>query len=829
MFILIGCHLASAQQCKISGKIFDQNKKPIKDAFIFSKEDPSIGTVSNAKGQFLVRLESDADSLSFIVSHLGFYTKEQIIGCLSKEAEIILTPSAKELPSVQIDEKKQDKQISMQTIDARKYHELTTASGNFEALLFSRAGVQSRNELSSQFSVRGGNFDENLIYVDDIEIYRPFIVRSGQQEGLSFINPDMVQSVAFSTGGFEAKYGDKMSSVLDVKYKQVDSAMGAVSVSLLGLNAFLGTRSKNYKFRQIHGFRYRTNRYLLGALETSGDYVPNFLDYQTKLTYAFSDKFSIDVLANIATNTFGFKPQTRETNFGSIQQALRLTVFFQGEEKNRFNTTTSALTLNFKPTSHSQIRLIQSVFLSDEREFYDVLGQYRLSELEADLGSDDFGNETFTLGVGSFQNHARNQLNAAVYQTKLLYDVQVGKRSGIQTGLRFQTENINDVFKEWQLLDSSGYSLPFTLDSVGYQNPSLQAYQDFNATSFESSNNTLSNFRIQPFFQYNTLIKIDSNFIKLSAGVRAHYWSYNAQTIFSPRLQLKTIKNKKGMQYKLALGHYAQPAFYRELRDLDGALISDVKAQESFQVVLGVEKDLQIWQRPFILSSEVYYKHQWNLIPYYIDNVRIRYYPKQTAKGRTGGLDMHLFGQFVEGIDSWLSVSYLQTKEDISGDDYYVYYNDNGEIIRPFTNDKVVVDSNLIQPGFIRRPTDQRLSIGLFFQDFIPNNPRYKVHLNMLYGSRIPYGELLFRTRDTLEIAPYRRVDIGFSARLDPKEKKQNGFRVKSTWLTFEVFNLFGIKNTISYQWIKDINNTRWPVPNFLTDRRLNLKLRVEF
>lgn len=764
------------QGCIISGEVVNQSGEPVEDVNVFEISKPMVGVFTNKKGKFTLKIKGE-EEVNIVFSHLSYYNIQKKYSCYEDHTSlvIVLEGDLETLPDVQVkDHAIQDLDLTAVKIEPKNFTVMPSVSGSFESILSSLPGVSSRNELSSQYSVRGGNFDENLIYVNDIEIYRPFLVRSGQQEGLSFINPDLISGVSFSAGGFEARYGDKMSSVLDVEYKEPSEPESAVQLSFLGASIYYGNASEDYRFKQLHGLRYRTNQYLLGALETQGAYKPNFLDYQTLLSYQINDELEISFLGNVASNNYQFVPETRQTDFGTIQQALRLTVFFEGQEANKFDTYTGALTLKYKPSLSHQIKWINAAFYSNEREFYDVLGQYRLSELEVDLSKEDFGDEKFNLGVGGYRNHARNELQALVYNSSLIGKYFAKDGSTWLWGVKYQMESIKDNFKEWRLIDSAGYSLPHAPDSVGYTNPVIQPNKELQLNESYKSFTELFTNRYQAYIQHNREFALDSFEIESSWGVRVHYWDYNNQPLISPRLQLKTspLKRLDSTIVKFAMGLYQQPPFYRELRDPTGLVYQGIKAQSSAHFVLGSEHDFKMWNRPFKFISEIYYKYQWNMIPYYVDNVRIRYYPNTTSKGHTEGLDLKLNGEFVEGLESWFSFSLLQSKEDIANDSYLVYYNDNGELIRPFTVDKIAVDSAVITPGMQRRPTDQRFNVGVFFQDFIPKNPNYKVHLNLLYGSRIPYGELEFRTLDTLEVPPYRRVDIGFSALLKRKDKE---------------------------------------------------------
>lgn len=820
-------------QCTIKGKITNKQGQGIQNVSLTWLEgEKSKGFVTDEQGQFSISISRKSVDIQF--SHLSFLPKSIVVNCNTPFLLVKLEENEYTIGEVQVTDKKATVvDQNMQKIESKNFSSMPSVSGSFESILYGQAGVTSRNELSSQYSVRGGNYDENLIYVNDIEIYRPFLVRSGQQEGLSFINPNLVSEVFFSAGGFESKYGDKMSSVLDVKYKEPTKFKVKAEASLLGASLTIEDASKNYRFQQLHGIRYRSNQYLLGALETQGDYKPVFADYQTFLNYQINDDWSVSFLGNVAFNQYNFIPHDRQTDFGTIQQALRLYVYFEGQEKNKFNTYTGAFTLKYQPSYKTTYKWITSAFASDEREFFDVLGQYRLSELESDVSKDNFGNEKFTLGVGSFLNHARNQLLAKVFNTQIKGEHLQNATTTWYWGAKYQMEIIQDEFKEWKLVDSADYSLPHFPDSVGYVNPAVQPDKSIQLNEFNFYTHDLLSHRIQSYVQYNKKIVMDSSRFDFTIGNRIAYWTYNRELIFSPRFTCKYEPNgwNKNIDFRGAVGIYRQPPFYREYRDYSGHLNNHIRSQSSAQILGAVDYYFKAWDRPFKFTTEAYYKYMWNLIPYDIDNVRIRYYATNNSKGYTYGLDMKLNGEIVSGVDSWVSVSLLSSKEDIDNDQFYVYYNDNGQKITPAIIDQVAVDSALVTPGYIRRLTDQRLNIGLFFQDYFPRHPEYKVHLNLLYGSSIPYGPLLFRTRDTLQIPSYKRVDIGFSALLrDPAKENPKFFKkFNSVWLTLEVFNLLQIDNVISYLWVRDVNNQAWAIPNNLTSRRINLRMTFEF
>lgn len=821
-------------QCVIEGKITDLNGQGIENVSIsYQDGSETKGVITNSKGSFSIRL-TQSSKTKLTLSHVSYLPKNGVTSCGQKNFSLSMEKNEYTFPEISITDKKQKAPAqNMEKIESKNFKSMPTASGSFESILYGQAGVSSRNELSSQYSVRGGNFDENLIYVNDIEIYRPFLVRSGQQEGLSFINPSMVDQVYFSAGGFEAKYGDKMSSVLDITYKEPTAFKVLGEVSFLGASLNVEDASSNYRFQQLHGIRFRSNQYLLGALETQGDYKPVFADYQTLLSYQINDDWGISFLGHMALNNYVFEPKDRQTDFGTVQQAIRLNVYFEGQEKNKFDTYTGAFTLKYKPSYRNTYQWINSAFISNEREFFDVLGQYRLSELEVDLSKEDFGNEKFTLGVGSFLHHARNELLAKVYASQISGKHLLKKQAQFQWGLKYQMEHIVDNFREWKLIDSADYSIPHFPDSIGYTHASAQAEKYIEMSEFTRFENTLLSHRMQGYFQYQRKWGKDSVIYAYTLGNRAAFWTYNQQFISSPRFTLRIDPThwKKNIDFRAALGIYQQSPFYREQRGFDGQLNPQIKAQSSAQILAGADYYFKAWDRPFKWTAEVYYKYLWNLIPYDVDNVRIRYYAQNSSKGYTYGLDTKLSGELVRGIDSWFSLSVLSAKEDIENDAFYIYYNDNGEKITPAILDQVVTDSTLFEPGFIRRLTDQRVNVGLFFQDYFPGHPEYKVHLNLLYGSSIPYGPLLFRTRDTLTMPAYRRVDIGFSAMLrDPLKENPKFFKsFHSVWLTLEVFNLLQIDNVISYLWVKDAYQRDWPVPNNLTSRRINLRLTFEF
>jgi len=706
-------------------------------------------------------------------------------------------------------------------IDPVNIAHIPTASEDFNAILFTLPGVSSRNELSSSYSVRGGNFDENLVYVNGIEIYRPFLTRSGQQEGLSFINADMVSSVIFSAGGFEAKYGDKMSSVLDVQYRQPRKFAGSASASLLGSNLHLEGSSKNYRFTWTVGARYKTNKYILSKTDTHGEYTPFFADVQAYSTYDLTSNWQLDFLGNYASNKYQVIPETRETTFGTFNQALRFKVYFDGQEIDKFVTSLGALSANYRSDDEkASLKFIGSVFRSKESEGFDIQGQYYIDQLETDFGKSNFGEVVGNLGVGTYLNHARTNLDAYVYSAEHKGTYDFNRRSKILWGVKYSHEEINDKLSEWKYVDSAGFSVPIT-------NPQEIVLQDVIKQKI-----SVSSDRFSGYLQTNLSKEFkDTSFITATLGIRANYWTLNNQALVGPRATLGFKPHwKKDFLFKFSSGYYYQPPFYRELRDAQGNINTNLKAQTSIHFVLSCDRNFTAWQRPFKFIAEVYYKYLDNIVPYDIDNVRIRYSAKNNAKGYAKGIDLKVNGEFVKGLESWASISVSQTKEDIKDDFYYDYALDTNKVTHVVT----VTDSTRIEPGYIPRPTDQTVTFAIFFQDQIPKYPKFKVHLNLLYGSGIPFGAPGSpKYTQTHRMPAYRRVDIGFSyqpLKEDREIKPHSPTRyIKSAWISLEVFNLLGINNTVSYLWVEDISNRQYAIPNYLTNRQLNLRLILKF
>ncbi|MCC7332467.1 MAG: TonB-dependent receptor [Flavobacteriales bacterium] len=821
----------------IKGKIKNESNEAIEGATI-AIIGSTKGTISDKSGSFSIQVPANQD-VSIGISFLGyspitekFHLEENQTFIYNKEIQKLST-------KIEEFEFKDEKERigTMVKIQPNLASGFISSSGSFEAILKTLPGVSSNNELSSQYSVRGGNYDENLIYVNDIEIFRPFLIRSGQQEGLSFINSDLVSDISFSAGGFDAKYGDKMASVLDIKYREPDKFSGSSTLSLQGGQFNFGGASKNHRFTFLNGVRYKTNRYVLSSLDTDGNYQPSFYDIQTYLTYDISEKWEIGFLGNVAQNQYKFIPTTRKTEFGTINEALQLSVFFEGQEVDQFSTYFGAVSNTYRPKDNVELKLISSFFASQEDEKYDIEGAYRIDELERDLSKETFGDVKFNRGVGSFLNHARNRLDATIFNLEHKGKIISNKHTTFW-GVKYQREMIVDKISEWGIIDSTGYLTPHSSDSVGYTNPNAQPIQLLELNELLKSKINISSNRYSGYLQRTWKWESeDSTAFSFSFGTRANYWDFNNEFIFSPRSSFSIKPNwKHDYLFRLSGGVYYQPPFYREMRNFDGSINSSIKSQISYQAILGADHNFKAWGRPFKFTAEAYYKLMDNVIPYEIDNVRIRYYAKNNAKAYTYGTDFKINGEFVKDVESWFSVSFMKTEEDLFDDYYYDYYNSDGEKIVPgYTVNYKAVDSVKIEPGYIPRPSDQRINASLYFQDYIPKLPSLRMHIALYYGMGLPFGPTNTheRYKHTFRMPDYRRVDLGFSYHLKSEKKEFKGSNpikyFKNIWISAEVFNLLQINNVISYQWIEDVSGRRYAVPNYLTSRQINVKLHMEF
>ncbi len=794
-----------AQNARLEGHLYTQSGEALEYVNI-AIEGTLLGTTTDENGYFSMDVPVN-EIFNLRISHLGYMPKSLPLVLVANETryiEITLQPLATDLPDVEVTAR-QLLRSDITRLDPKHTGALPGPGSGVEALIQTLPGVSTTSELTTQYSVRGGNFDENLVYVNGIEIYRPFLVRSGQQEGLSFLNPSLVAEIEFSAGGFNALYGDKMASVLDITYKTPESFAGSFMLSLIEGSLHLEGMAKNQKLSYLLGVRYKSNQYLLGTLDTQGDYKPSFSDIQAMVNYHVSNAWTLSFLGNFNNNKYRFVPDVQRTRFGTITEVREFTVFFDGQEVNQFTTSMGALSLQYDPGTDFSMQLTTSLFQSDEQENFDVLGQYWLHRVETDMGQDDFGQPTGEpLGVGTFLNHARNYLNAIVWNAELKGQWKNDEQN-LRWGIKFQHEDIFDRLNEWSLIDSAGYSLP------QYPRDAIMLQDTLNTRIGLKSN------RVSAFVQNTWEFLRPHGRFALTAGVRGNYWDFNKQFILSPRTTL--LYKPKWIErwtFRASAGYYHQPPFYRELRNMQGELNENIRAQESIHLVLGSSFNFTAWNRPFQYTTEAYYKIMDNLIPYEIENLRIRYYAENISKGFARGIDMKIHGEFVPGIDSWAGLSFMQTHEKI----------ENTFLTGP--------DGEPVEAGYIPRPTDQRFSFSMFFQDFLPRNPSYQVHLGFFYGTGLPFwAPTRDGRKDTGRMPSYQRVDIGFSKQLIGSESQlaeNNPFRhFESLWLTAEVFNLLEISNTISYYWIKDVENQLFAIPNYLTSRLINLKLIARF
>ena len=792
LFIIIPSVTWAEGKIKITGYIRDTDNNPMELVNVHIKNS-LVGTMSNEKGFYSISVAPE-DSITLVYSCIGYHKAERIIPQASSDMRINvkLHPVSFNLAEITVSQIRKQTN-TMERLDAEHVKLLPDPSGgSIESLVVTFAGVSSNNELSSQYSVRGGSFDENIVYVNGVEIFRPLLIRSGQQEGLSFVNPDLTESVEFSAGGFEARYGDKMSSVLDITYKKPKQLEGSASISLLGANAYVG--SSTGKFSQITGFRYKTNRSLLSTTDTEAEYDPDFIDFQTSMTYQFNPKWEANILGNISHNRYRFTPHTRETSFGTASNLNNFTVYFDGKEEDVFKTLFGSASLKYKPDNNTEAGVHVTAFKSNEIESYDITGEYWLND-----GSNTDNDLTISRSTGVYHEHARNRLTSRIINIGHSGTKRINNNT-LKWGATLQLENIADRINEWERRDSSGYSLPHTGTEV---NVISNLYSDNNISS------TRFSFYVQDAFKFRS----KQGLFNLTGGIRGSYWSFNKEFIFSPRLSLGFIPNfNQNLTFRIAGGIYYQSPFYKELRlvqtDNSGnnivTLNNHLKSQRSIHAIAGSDYTFKIADRNFKLTAEVYYKKLDNLIPYTIDNVKIRYYGENCAKGNAYGLDLKLFGEFVEGVDSWISVSLMKAEQTI--------------------RNSVTVPM----------PNSQGYNLSLFFQDYFPGYKRLKLNLKGVLSGGLPltaphqgYENGYFRT------PPYKRVDIGLSYQLagdmDAVMERRIFRSLKSIWIGFDVFNLFDIKNTNSYYWITRADNDQAAVPNYLTGRQFNVKLIVDF
>lgn len=822
--ILFCCANSYAQQntATVQGKIVDEQEHPLSRISV-SIAGSGQGTTSTDSGTFVIKVPANK-AFTLLFSGAGLHNTSRNFFLSENEWEKVIIrmyQSSQVLKEVIIKDDKEIQETGLIHINPRNAVSIPSVTGGVESLI--KIFVGSNNELTSQYSVRGGNYDENLVYVNDFEVFRPYLVRSGQQEGLSFINPELTGAVNFYNGGFQSKYGDKMSSVLDVQYRKPKQFGGSAYVGLLEQGFHVEGLSKNKKFTYLAGVRNRSNQNLLSAQETKGNYVPSSYDLQALLTYKMSEQWQFEWLGNISQTKFSLVPEEAKLTSSVLSPLfsanLGLDIYFDGKELDQYNTAMVGLSAIQQVTKQLRLKWMLSRFENHEKEAYDISGAYLFGERSFDKNSAAFGSITNPLGAGVFMNHARNRLN--IQNWALSHKGYWTRHQHyIQWGLTAEQTHIKDQLREWEAQDSAGYNLPYLNDAL-VLNKVIRTNADLDIT------------KLSGYLQDN--ISLGEN-VTLQAGVRFHYNNLNNELLFSPRAQVSWQPDvNKDWVFKLSAGKYDQPAFYRELRRYDGTLNTDLKAQKSWQTVAGAEYNFSAWARPSRFTVEAYYKAMREVDVYDIDNVRIRYAGNNNAKAYTTGIEFRLFSELVKDAESWLSIGLMRSREKIDDFHYYRYKNAAGEFITAQTEDQVVTDSLRFDQGWMRRPTDRLLTFGLFLQDYLTTNKNFKVHLNMIYGTDMPYnipGSV--RYRNALVIEPYIRMDIGFSALLlnseKEKRRRHHPFRnFDNIWASFEVFNLLDRDNTISYLFIKDFSNTVYTLPNRLTPRLLNLKILARF
>ena len=775
--------MAKAQSFTLSGKVSDEDGNGIELATVSCLEQGAV-TVANLKGEYTLNLKS-ADSVVVKFSMVGFQTRTRVLRRPKGKQRLLVTLHPMEsLDEVVVTEKRRQTTGTDQ-LDTKNLRQTPSTTGNaVEELVQQQAGVSTHNELSSQYNVRGGSFDENSVYINGTEVYRPLLIRSGQQEGLSVINSDMVEKIGFSSGGFEAKYGDKMSSALDIQYRKPTRLEGNLQASLLGGSIFLGYGNK--KFSMSHGLRYKTNRYLLGSLETKGEYRPNFLDYQTYITWSPNKRWDVDFIGNISENHYNFKPSDRETSFGTMQDVKSFKVYFDGQEKDIFRTLFGTASITYHPTEKTNVKLQVAAFHTKEQETYDIQGQYWLDDTQTQEN----------LGVGTYMEHARNYLTANVQSVKLTVNHKA-KRHDIAGGFTMKWEEIEENAREYEMRDSSGYSIPHNgkrLDMIY----SLASKNKISSTRLEAY--------LQDTYRFQTGSGEKPNLWTLNMGVRLANWSYNKETIISPRVSLALIPSfNEDMTFRLSTGLYYQAPFYKELRDtttINGRTIvtlnQDIKSQQSIHIVGAFDYRFRLANRPFRFTAEAYYKILRNLVPYNVQNMKVVYYGENLAKGHAAGLDLKLYGEFVPGTDSWLTFSVMSTRQTING-------------------------------MSVPLPTDQRWGVNLHFTDYFPGTQRWKMTLRLAFADGLPFGAPHRGLEKQQFRAPaYKRADIGMSF-LAYHNENRTTFGVRRIWVSAEGLNIFGISNVNSYYWVTDVTNQQYAVPNYLTGRQINGKVIVEF
>lgn len=799
-----------AQKATIKGIILDEQNEAVIGANVTYG---NTGTISDFNGFYLLEIPAEQD-LRILFSHVG-HKLVQITVNLSPNEDFefnpVLNTTREQISEVVISGRENKRVEGVTSISPEVIRKMVGANAGVENLLKSLPGVNSNNELSTQYAVRGGNYDENLVYVNEIEVYRPFLIRSGQQEGLSFVNSDLTSNVEFSAGGFQAKFGDKLSSVLDITYRKPVEFGATLDVSLLGVNASVENVSKDGRLSGITGLRYRDNSMLVKAQETETNYQPKFADAQTYWTYRFSTKFELSFLGNVSINNYSYQPLTRQTNFGTITNPIALLVFYEGQEEDRYNTYFGALKSTWVVSENYTSKFIASLYQTTEQEYYDILAEYRLGAVNTDIGSDELGEVEFTRGVGSQLTHARNDLDALILNLEHKGNLAIAN-SNFEYGIKYTHEDIRDRVQEYEMIDSAGFTIrPPILPGNN------QPYDPYSTpivpyTNVRAKNDVQIN-RISGYAQWSKRTSLGSSDLWLNAGVRAHNWTVsgkniesNTQTVFSPRAQISLKPAwEMDMLFRLSGGLYHQPPFYRELRDSTGTVRPEVKAQQSVHLVFGNDYSFKMWDRKFRLNSELYFKNMTDVNPYTLENVRIRYRATNNAVAYAYGLDLRLAGEFVPGTESWVSFGYMKTQE------------------------------NIEDRGYIYRPTDQRLKFAMLFQDYVKVIPDLKMYLNLTYNTGLPGGSPSYADPYDYQtrLRDYKRADLGVSyVIVGENKRRESGWLKPFKELTIgaEIFNIFDVQNSITNTFVRDVyTKVQYSIPNYLTPRIFNVKTTMKF
>ena len=801
--------IAFAQKMTIlKGTIKNKDKQPIENVSI---KYNNVGTTTDKNGNYQIRIPFKEEiTLTFShISHITFSKKYTANSRNIVRLSVVLSSKTEELKEIVIRENKKNID-GFKKIDIAVVKNVIGSNAGVENILMTLPGVNNNNELSTQYNVRGGNFDENLVYVNGIEVYRPFLIRSGQQEGLSFINPNMVQNINFSAGGFQAKYGDKLSSVLDITYRKPTEVSTTADISFLGASATFEAPLIKDKLTSISSFRYRDNSLFVNSKQIETNFRPKFIDFQTFLTFAASEDLKLNFLGNFSLNNYNYKPISRRTRFGTVADPLELIVFYSGQEQDNYLTLFGAISAEYKANDFLTLTGTVSRYNTQEEEHFDIAAAYRLGEVDANIGSENFGNVEFSQGIGSQINHARNDLDALITNAQIKGKYKLNKKQ-FDFGVKFQKEDIKDRIREWEVIDSLGFSIR-PPNHVGNNQP----YEPFEGPIIPYKNVRVENEvqinRISGYLQFNKRLFWNDHEVWYNVGVRAHNWTVQGngiasknQTIISPRAQFSIKPNsQKDLLFRASAGWYSQPPSYRELRDSNGKINIDLKAQKSIHFVTGLDYSFEMWQRPFKLTTELYYKNLTNVNSYTIDNVRIRYRADNDATAFAQGFDLRLNGEFVPGSDSWVSLGYLKTEENINNQ------------------------------GYISRPSDQRIKFGILFQDYVPSLPDLKVYLNLVYNTGVPGGSPsyadVYKFQERLR--DYKRADLGVSYIFKDANKVKNiGWMSKFKELSvgLELFNMFDIQNSITNTWVRDVySKTQFGIPNFMTGRVLNLKIAMK-